>query len=120
MSKTINILHPTPNPPKNGIAIVPCGLYCNTALQKARSGDLVEFWQEWRHEKRRIVQITKFRINTPEFTFMLRFIYGERMTIAKLMERWESLAVVEGYGKEGFDREQCLILQVEEVKEEGE
>ena len=112
MSKPINILHPTPNPPKNGIAIVPCGLYCNTALQKARNGDLVEFWQEWRHEKRRIVQITKFRINTPAFTFMLRCVYGERMTIAKLFEQWEAWAVVEGIGKDGFDRESCIVIEV--------
>lgn len=116
MAKPINILHPTPKPPKNGIAIVPCGLYCNTALQKAHNGDLVEFWQEWRHEKRRIVQITKFRINTPEFTFMLRCIYGERMTIAKLFEQWESLAVVEGYGKEGFSRDEALVVEVSNLE----
>lgn len=118
MAKPINILHPIPKPSNSGIAIVPCGLYCNTALQKARSGDLVEFWQEWRHEKRRIVQITKFRINTPEFTFMLRCIYGERMTIAKLFEQWEAECINEGLGASAFDREQCLILQVEEVKVE--
>ena len=118
MAKPINILHLTPKPPKNGIAIVPCGLYCNRELQSAKIGQIVEFWQEWRHEKRRIVQITKFRINTPEFTFILRCIYGERMTIAKLFEQWESLAVVEGYGKEGFSRESCIILQVETINEE--
>lgn len=118
MSKPINILHPIPKPSNSGIAIVPCGLYCNRELQNAKIGQIVEFWQDWRHEKRRIVQITKFRINTPEFTFMLRCVYGERMTIAKLFEQWESLAVVEGYGKEGFSRESCIILQVETINEE--
>lgn len=116
MAKPINILHPTPKPPKNGIAIVPCGLYCNTALQKARSGDLVEFWQDWRHEKRRIVQITKFRIKSPEFTFMLRYVYGEGMTIAKLLEQWEAWAVVEGIGSAGFSREEALVVEVSNLE----
>lgn len=118
MSKPINILHPIPKPLNASFIIVPIGLYCNRELQKAMAGQIVELWQEWRHEKRRIVQITKFRINMPEFTFMLRCVYGERMTIAKLFEQWESLAVVEGYGKEGFSRESCIILQVETINEE--
>lgn len=112
MAKPINILHLTPKPPKNGIAIVPCGLYCNRELQSAKIGQIVEFWQEWRHEKRRIVQITKFRINTPEFTFMLRCIYGERMTIAKLFEQWEAECINEGIGLAGFSREEALVVEV--------
>lgn len=73
---------------------------------------MVEFWSEWKHDTRRIVQLCRFRINSPEFTFMLRSIYGERMTIAKLMERWEAWAVVEGIGKDGFDRESCIVIEV--------
>jgi hypothetical protein len=116
MSRPINILHPIPKPSNSGIAIVPCGLYCNTALQKVRSGDLVEFWQEWRHEKRRIVQITKFRINTPEFTFMLRCIYGERMTISKLFEQWEAECINEGIGSDGFSRDEALVVEVSNLE----
>lgn len=116
MGKPINILHPIPKPSNSGIAIVPCGLYCNTALQKARSGDLVEFWQDWRHEKRRIVQITKFRINTPEFTFMLRCVYGERMTIAKLFEQWEAECINEGIGSAGFSRDEALVVEVSNLE----
>lgn len=116
MAKPINILHPIPKPPKNGIAIVPCGLYCNRELQNAKAGQMVEFWQDWRHEKRRIVQITKFRINTPEFTFMLRCVYGERMTIAKLFEQWEAWAVVEGIGSAGFSRDEALVVEVSNLE----
>lgn len=111
MAKTINIHHPTPKAEKP-YAVLPIGLYCNSYLQKAIAGQDVEFWSEWRHDKRRIVQISRFRINSPEFTFMLRSIYGERMTIAKLMERWEAWAVVEGIGKDGFNRESCIIIEV--------
>lgn len=116
MAKPINILHPIPKPSNSGIAIVPCGLYCNTALQKARSGDLVEFWQEWRHEKRRIVQITKFRIKSPEFTFMLRYVYGEGMTIAKLLEQWEAECINEGIGSSGFLRDEALVVEVSNLE----
>ena len=110
MEKPIKIQHPTPT--RLPYAILPTGIYCNSQLQKAKSGDLVEFWTDWRHDKRCIVQICRFRINSPEFTFMLRSIYGENMTIAKLMERWEAWAVVEGIGKEGFDHDSCVIIEV--------
>ena len=87
MAKPINILHPIPKPPKNGIAIVPCGLYCNRELQ-----------------------------NAPEFTFMLRCVYGERMTIAKLFEQWEAWAVVEGIGSAGFSRDEALVVEVSNLE----
>lgn len=112
MAKLIKIQHPTPT--RLPYAILPVGIYCNPQFQKAKSGDLVEFWTDWRHDKRVITNICRFRINSPEFTFMLRSIYGENMTIAKLMERWEAWAVVEGIGKDGFDHESCIILEVKE------
>lgn len=118
MSRPIKIQHPAPKPTNTGMAIVPFGMYCNTQLQKARPGDIAIFYSEWRRDKRRIVQLCRFRINSPEFTFMLRSIYGENMTIAKLMERWEAWAVVEGIGKDGIDKEQCIIVEVEPIKEE--
>ena len=110
--KTIKIQHPTPKPSTRGIAIIPVGLYCNSKLQKAKIGEVVEFCTEWRKDKRVITNICRFRINSPEFTFMLRSICGENMTIARLMEQWEAWAVVEGIGKAGFDRESCLIVEV--------
>lgn len=114
--KAIKIQQPTPKAEKP-YAILPIGLYCNVALQKAKPGQEVVFQTEWRRDKRQIVQICRFRINSPEFTFMLRSIYGESMTIAKLMERWEAWAVVEGIGKDGIDKEQCIIVEVEPIKE---
>lgn len=94
------------------VAIVPIGLYCNTALQKARPGDAVCFQYEWRKDNRRIVQMCRFRVNSPEFTFMLHSVYGAGMTIARLMEQWEAWAIVEGIGMEGFSRDEVLVLQV--------
>lgn len=110
--KPIRIQQPTPKPSSNGLAIVPTGTFCNQKLQSAKIGDKVRFETEWRRDVRRIVNICRFRINSPEFTFMLRSIYGENMTIAKLMERWEAWATVEGIGKEGIDHESCIIIEV--------
>ncbi len=118
MPRPIKIQHPTPKPSTRGMAIIPVGLYCNKPLQTAKIGDEVIFQCEWRKDKRIIINICRFRINSPEFTFMLRSIYGENMTIAKLMERWEAWAVVEGIGREGIDKEQCIIVEVEPIKEE--
>lgn len=111
MARPIKIQHPTPKTDKP-YAILPIGLYCNAALQKAKPGQEVIFETEWRRDKRRIVQLCRFRINSPEFTFMLRSIYGVRMTIAKLMERWEAWAVVEGIGAQGFSRDEAIVIEV--------
>lgn len=110
MSRPIKIQHPTPKAEKP-YAICPCGLYCNEKLQKARIDDVIQFETEWRKDKRVITNICRFRINSPEFAFMLRSIYGEGMTIAKLFERWEAWAIVEGIGKEGFSRDEALLLE---------
>lgn len=111
MSRPIKIQHPTPKERSVAQVPIPVGLYCNQALQAAKIGDVVQFQCEWRKDKRVITNICRFRINSPEFTFMLRSIYGENMTIAKLMERWEAWAIVEGIGKDGFSREYALIVE---------
>lgn len=116
MKRPIKIQHPTSKAEKP-YAIVPIGLYCNAALQKSKPGQEVVFETEWRRDKRRIVQFCRFRINSPEFTFMLRSVYGESMTIAKMMERWEAWAVVEGIGAHGFSREEALVLEVSPIEE---
>lgn len=116
MSRPIKIQHPTPKPSGRAMALIPIGMYCNKPLQKAQIGDTVQFCHEYRRDKRVITNICRFRINSPEFTFMLRSIYGENMTIAKLMERWEAWAVVEGIGANGFDHESCIILEVSNLE----
>lgn len=114
MNRPINIQHQTPQARSVAQVILPIGLYCNQALQKAKPGDWVLFESTCRRTDMRVVQLCRFRINSPEFTFMLRSIYGENMTIAKLMERWEAWAIVEGIGKDGIDHESCIIIEVSE------
>lgn len=114
MSRPIKIQHPTPKERSVAQVPIPVGLYCNKALQTAKIGDVVQFHCEERKDKRVITNICRFRINSPEFTFMLRSIYGENMTIARLMEKWEAWAVVEGIGSAGIDHESCIIVEVSE------
>lgn len=116
MSRPIKIQHPTPKERNVAQVALPVGLYCNQKLQTAKIGDVVQFQCEWRKDKRVITNICRFRINSTEFTFMLRSIYGENMTIAKLMERWEAWAVVEGIGSAGIDHENCIILEVSNLE----
>lgn len=112
MIRPIKIQHPTPKERSVAQVALPIGMYCNQALQTAKIGDVVQFQTSWRKDKRVITNICRFRINSPEFTFMLRSIYGENMTIAKLMEKWEAWAVVEGIGAAGIDHESCIIVEV--------
>ena len=49
---------------------------------------------------------------------MLHSVYGAGMTIARLMGQWEAWAIVEGIGKDGIDKEQCIIVEVEPINEE--
>ena len=112
MSRPIKIQHPTPKERSVAQVALPIGLYCNQALQTAKIGDVVQFQTSWRKDKRVITNICRFRVNSPEFTFILRSVYGAGMTIARLMEQWEAWAIVEGIGKEGFSRDEVLVLQV--------
>ena len=111
MSRPIKIQHPTPKERSVAQVALPIGMYCNKPLQTAKIGDVVQFQTSWRKDKRVITNICRFRINSPEFTFMLRSIYGENMTIARLMEQWEAWAIVEGIGNEGFSRDEALLLE---------
>lgn len=121
MKRTIKIEQPTPKERVVSQAILPMGMYCNVALQNAKIGDAVQFQCGWRKDKRVITNMCRFRISSPEFTFMLRSIYGGNMTIGGLMERWEAWAVVEGIGAAGFSREEALVVEVvEENSEDSE
>lgn len=117
MAKTIALSQHAPKARENAVIFAPIGLYCNERLQKARVGQQLIFQDEWRREKRYIRQISKVRINTPEFTFLFRLVYGDKLTLSEMFKRWEAWAVVEGYGKNGFSREQCLAIEISENAE---
>lgn len=117
MAKKIRILQTLP---KDGqrFLIVPTGTYLNTELQGAKAGTRFEIWQEWRHDEYVVVQSATMRINTPEFVFVLRHVFGLRYRITDLLEKFSQWSHDAGAGQNGFDREQCLVLEIEPYRPE--
>lgn len=113
MTKTINITHPVPG--RLPYAILPIGMYCNQKLQEARAGDIVEFQQEWRREKRVLVRKCKVQIRSSYFAFMAQSIYGQYTRVDGLVRQWEDWAITEGIGRNGIDHEQALLIEVKEI-----
>lgn len=111
----INVQHILAPPRNVEIAIFPIGLYCNLELQKAKREELIEVYHEWRHETRYIKQISRFKINSQEFSFIMRIAYGRRMTVERLLSQWRSWAVVEGYGAKGISEEECIVCELGRV-----
>lgn len=117
MPKPIRVLHPTPKDIKP-FALLPCGLYVNRELQQAQCGNLIEFWTDWRHETRILVNKCRLTVNSSYFTFMSKSIYGQHIRAADLINRWEALCINEGAHKDGFSREECMLIEVESITEE--
>lgn len=115
MSKRIRILQPIP---KGRLLIVPIGSYLNAELQEATVGTRFEVWQDWRHEEYEIVQIARMRINTPEFTFLMRHVCGQGFRIADLLKKFKDWSFEAGAGFEGFDPKNCIVIEFNKVEEE--
>lgn len=117
MPKPIPINHPCPKGSDSRFALLPIGMYCNKALQSAPIGSVIEFQTDWRKDKATLIRKCKIPVNSSVFTFMAKSIYGEYMRIKDLLERWESHAVIEGYGRDGVDREFALLIEVKIIEE---
>lgn len=111
MRKSIKILHPLLRPSAKYMAILPIGMYCNENILKAKSGDIVEFWQDWRHEKMVLLRKCKLLVKSSAFTFMAKSIYGEHTTISGMMKKWERQALNEGIGIKGFSRTEAVLIE---------
>lgn len=116
MSKPVRILQPIPREGQRFV-VAPYGLFLNRELQTAKPGSEIEFWQEWRHKKFRIVQIAKMRINTPEFTFIMRHAHGQRFRIVDLMNRFDRWSNDAGAGSSGYETESCIVIELSAYEE---
>lgn len=96
--------------------IVPFGVYFHRQIREAKRGDEVWFNEGWRVVKMRYAWGCVVRVNSPVFMFFVRSLYGEGVTIGGLMRQWEAVSVNEGYGKRGFSRDEVMIVEVEEIK----
>lgn len=111
MSRPINILHPILKGDKQ-FMLLPIGIYCNKELQKAAPGSVVEFWQDWRHERRVLVRKCRIQINSSVFTFLAKSLYGERTRIADMMAKWREVYDVP------WDETECILIEVRELNED--
>lgn len=96
-------------------ALVPFGIFCNSGIAQAKPCSVVEFWDEWRHAAFKLMRSCTVPVDSPVFTFMLRSLYGERMTTAQIMRRWETMCIREGYGRDGFSRTEVLLIEIKEI-----
>ncbi len=113
MAKPINILHPVPKDGKP-FMLLPIGTYCNKELQKVSVGSVIDFWQDWRHERRVLVRKCRIGINSSVFTFLAKSLYGERTRIADMLAKWREVYDVP------FDESECMLIEVRELNEDEE
>lgn len=101
---------------KMPMALVPYGLYLNNGIKNAKKGDVIEFFDGWRSEQRILVNKCTVDINSSVFSFLLKLIYGEFLNKTELFKRWNSICVVEGYGRDAFNPDECVLILVEPRK----
>lgn len=114
-SEKIRVRHALPSA-ERPFVMLPVGLYCNSRLRKARSGTLVEFWDGWRHGKYTLVQKCEIPIASSAFTFISKAIYGTDVNYNALCRKWEAECIVEGLGRNGFDRDKVLVIEVKKIE----
>lgn len=116
-SKYITIVHSFPMQKSTGLLLVPFGMYYNQRLYKAKPGALLRICDTWRRIECKIKQSCVLKVASREFTFMRRLIYGENTWTQDLFKQWEAVCINEGVGKDGFDHENVLLLEVEVLNE---
>ena len=99
-------------PRKSAYVFLPIGLYCNKKIKNLSAGSIIEFCESWRRDKVILVRKCVLPTSSSVFTFLLKSIYGEDATWQKLSEEWRARCVIEGLGKDAFDPENVLLLEV--------
>lgn len=113
------ISHDMPNKLTTRMALLPIGMFLHRDIQQANAGDIVEFWDDWRHERAILERKCIMPINSAIFAYLVKLIYGQCMTTKKILERWKSQSIIQGYGESGLDSEECLLIEVKEIESSG-
>lgn len=116
MKRVIKINAELPKTVTVTIAIVPFGLYLNKTIQEAQRGSIIEFCDQWRKGRYTLLHKRKVAVESVEFARLRTLIYGEYVSTASLFDRWEAEALVNGYGRNAFDKEQVLYLELEKIE----
>lgn len=121
MRRAVKIYQLAPREMQTRFALVPYGMYLNKALQKAENGSVIEFRTDWRGDRFILLRKAAVKVNSSVFTLLLKSIYGEDATWRRLAEQWRARCVIEGLGKDAFDPESVLLVELKPfVKEEYE
>lgn len=111
MGKRIEIFSNVPSGVHKYV-IVPVGVYFHKSLKDLKRGDSVYFNEGWRMVKMEYVGSCILKVNSPIFVFMMRSLYGDGMTIRGLFAHWSAVCINEGYGKNGFSRDEVMLIEV--------
>lgn len=114
MAKTATIFHPVPTKAIR-LMVVPIGLFANKEIQNCEVGGVITFADTWRRTKFRLVRKCKLPVKSSAFNFVLKSLYGDTITYDRYMERWQGVAVSEGWGKDCFSDE-VLLIEIEMIE----
>lgn len=95
--------------PRRGLSLLPCGLYLNKAMKKAKAGDIVVLGETWRKQKRVLVRKCRVELDTSLGNLIVKHIYGDNARVEDIVERWEAECIVENFGKDAIG--EVLLLE---------
>lgn len=104
--------------PRLGLSLVPCGLYLNKAVSKAKTNDVIVLGETWRKQKRVLVRKCKVGLDTSLGDFIVKHIYGDNARVKDIVGRWEAECVVEGCGNDAIG--EVLLLETRPYDAETE
>lgn len=121
MKRPLKIYQLAPKEMQTSLCIVPYGRFLNKELQRASAGQIIDFIVDWRKDRFVLIRKATLKVNSSVFSLFLKSIYGEDATWQSVSEEWRAKCVIEGLGKDAFDPENVLLLEVKPyVKEEYE
>lgn len=90
---------------RSNLIILPIGLYYNREIRKIKPGDYVEFSDG---VERRVEFALLMPIHGALTEYLCRKTYTGAMQV--VMKRWYANALMEGFGRDVIDTEQCLMI----------
>lgn len=108
----VTVQHPHPRCVKPYI-VIPIGLYCNAEFQELKYGDWFNMQDGYRIVAYEIIRTCRMRLDSPECSFILQSIYGDKYTPSTKIRKWKDEALINGYD---IDETQCLLVEVKRVE----
>jgi hypothetical protein len=101
----IKISHAPMREDAPNLLLLPVGVYYNKALNNAKRGDVLVFWNG---EKHKIIHIGRVPLLSSIAGFLAKYIYNTSVQI--MMQHWVAEALRNGYTKKAIEEEYCIIV----------